>query len=993
MNFSNLEYQVDFDYLKDIEYYKDYNHKKRVWHEENFSYYLRFLHLGLWEDYVLSNKIHSPFFQWFELIYAPKHKINYPFKNDSITPIFEKKYKDIISNKEIIANFPPKGEIIINDMFIATPLVQAPNQLTTEKGLQKIIYQNNYANETLSSITEHLVKIEEKIFKDKNVNKHDMASTSNLSFVPCQIDGNFNLGNTDLINELEKRLSKLHISNTNNINTLTNEESENSDINSETNFETLAQQFDTNDDINQLTNDFSKLNKIHQSKQSTFGKNPKPTIRNYWNRPSLPDVQLEERTFQFDRSQYDGNSVYEWNIDGHSEHQIMNIVQEMTMAANAYKAHNNTQLQIVNIITSGFTGSLKGWWDFYISQEEKDYILSAKKTIIKQENNQQIQTFEDDMVNTLIFAIIKNFVGDPTTFQEKTSEILMNLHCRKLTDFRWYKDNYLVKVFSRPDCKESYWKERFIAGLPKLFAERVRQKLRENFNNTIPYQNLTYGDLINYINKEGLAVCADLRFKEKLKKDRINSKNELGNFCQQYGYQPLNGPSTSKSKVFKKRSSKYFRKKKYNLPENYKKGKDYASKSKKPYRLNYKKSKRKSKDIIICHKCGRNGHTANNCYAKTKINELNVSEDLKEQIRKIILNTDSDSDESISDFQTNDLNILENTTSSSEDSDICECIGKCHCNNLINVITSSSINVLSQDDKDLLNSLDSIKDKNIQELLIKQMLNKTNNITPANNENFNLKNIYERFTEAKPISMQELQEELKIVKQEIKEIKNKIFILEKEKPSTFKNKNIEINNEEENKIENVTIGKLINNQVSQKWNTQITLVKDNFKINLTALIDSGADMNCIQEGIFPTQFYEKTTSRLTGAGGTKLIVNYKVSDVHICNDQDYCYKTHLILVKDLSSPLILGTPFITKLYPFMVHDDGIRTNVFGKEIIFKFCEPPLYSTINVLNYKTQQAKYLINEINNVRITNQLNDNNIQNKITGLKLKFEKKCLF
>nr|KAJ0217288.1 hypothetical protein LSAT_V11C300145410 [Lactuca sativa] len=428
----------------------------------------------------------------------------------------------------------------------------------------------------------------------------------------------------------------------------------------------------------------------------------------------------------------------------------MNIVQEMTMAANAYKAHNNTQLQIVNILTSSFTGSLKGWWDFYISQEEKDYILSAKKTIIKQENNQQVQTFEDDMVNTLIFAIIKNFVGHPTTFQEKTSEILMNLHCRKLTDFRWYKDNYLVKVFSRPDCKE------------------VRQKLRENFNNNIPYQNLTCVDLINYINKEGLAVCADLRFKEKLKKDRINSKNELGNFCQQYGYHPLNGPSTSKSKVYKNRSSKYFRKKKYNLPENCKRGKDYASNSKKPYEPNYKKSKRKSKDINICHKCGRNGHTTNNCYAKTKINELNVSEDLKEQIRKFILNTDLDSDESISDFQTNDLNILENTTSSSEDPDICECIAKCHCSNLINVITSSSINVLSQDDKDLLNSLDSIKDKNIQELFIKQMLNKTNNITPANNENFNFKNIYETFAEAKPISMQELQEELKIVKQEIK---------------------------------------------------------------------------------------------------------------------------------------------------------------------------------------------------------------------------------
>ena len=63
----------------------------------------------------------------------------------------------------------------------------------------------------------------------------------------------------------------------------------------------------------------------------------------------------------------------------------------------------------------------------------------------------------------------------------------MNLHCRKLTNFRCHKNNYLVKVFSRPDCKESYWKERFIVGIPKPFVERVRQQLRQNFNNMIPY--------------------------------------------------------------------------------------------------------------------------------------------------------------------------------------------------------------------------------------------------------------------------------------------------------------------------------------------------------------------------------------------------------------------------------------------------------------------------------------------------------------------------
>ena len=72
----------------------------------------------------------------------------------------------------------------------------------------------------------------------------------------------------------------------------------------------------------------------------------------------------------------------------------------------------------------------------------------------------------------LFYAIIKNFIGDPTIFQEKSQEILLNLTCRKLQNFRWYKDMFLTKVMLRPNCKEPYWKERFIVGLPNLFAEK-----------------------------------------------------------------------------------------------------------------------------------------------------------------------------------------------------------------------------------------------------------------------------------------------------------------------------------------------------------------------------------------------------------------------------------------------------------------------------------------------------------------------------------------
>jgi len=35
---------------------------------------------------------------------------------------------------------------------------------------------------------------------------------------------------------------------------------------------------------------------------------------------------------------FDGQSVYTWNIDGKSEHEILNTLQEMTMACIAYKA-------------------------------------------------------------------------------------------------------------------------------------------------------------------------------------------------------------------------------------------------------------------------------------------------------------------------------------------------------------------------------------------------------------------------------------------------------------------------------------------------------------------------------------------------------------------------------------------------------------------------------------------------------------------------------
>ena len=71
------------------------------------------------------------------------------------------------------------------------------------------------------------------------------------------------------------------------------------------------------------------------------------------------DVQLEEINYQLDAS-YDDSSFYEWNIDGMSEHQIINFLHEIMMAANAYRIKiDNYNFHAIGALVIGFIGLLK----------------------------------------------------------------------------------------------------------------------------------------------------------------------------------------------------------------------------------------------------------------------------------------------------------------------------------------------------------------------------------------------------------------------------------------------------------------------------------------------------------------------------------------------------------------------------------------------------------------------------------------------------------
>ena len=89
----------------------------------------------------------------------------------------------------------------------------------------------------------------------------------------------------------------------------------------------------------------------------------------------------------------------------------------MSMVGIAYQNnHDLDQLEIVDLLVTGFSGTLRGWWDSYLTKESKDSIKHAGK-----KNNESLPIFYErigrgipDGVNTLIYTVLKHFVGTPT---------------------------------------------------------------------------------------------------------------------------------------------------------------------------------------------------------------------------------------------------------------------------------------------------------------------------------------------------------------------------------------------------------------------------------------------------------------------------------------------------------------------------------------------------------------------------------------------------
>ena len=82
----------------------------------------------------------------------------------------------------------------------------------------------------------------------------------------------------------------------------------------------------------------------------------------------------------------------------------------------------------------------------------------------------------------------------------------------------------------RSDCNQSFWKEKFISRVPRIFSKRIRIKIKEQFNSQIPYDKLTYGEIISIVTTEGINLCNDFKLKQQMKNEQRIYKNEFGSF-------------------------------------------------------------------------------------------------------------------------------------------------------------------------------------------------------------------------------------------------------------------------------------------------------------------------------------------------------------------------------------------------------------------------------------------------------------------------------